>query len=134
MNALSRIHETLREDGVLLDVHPAPENSRIEVWEDGQIHRLGEIAQDEDHKEIVAARSHLQAFERDGLFRTEESAVFELLEHHPTVESWEDRWEYEGYRLVAEPKLLETARALLQRPSTELVIREPVRASRLRRT
>ena len=134
MNALSRIHESLREGGVLLDVHPEPENSRIEVWEDGQIHRLGEIDQHEDHEEIVAARSDLESFERDGLFRTEQSLVFELLEHHPTVESWEDRWEHEGYRLIAEPHLLETARALLHNPSAELVIREPVRASRLRRT
>ena len=134
MNALSRIHESLREDGVLLDVHPQPENSRIEVWQDGQIHRLGEIDQHEDHEEIVAARSHLRSFERVGLFRAERSAVFELLEHHPSVESWEDRWEYEGYRLIAEPNLLETARALLQLPSTELVIKEPALATRLRRT
>lgn len=134
MNALSRIHESLRDDAVLLDVHPQPQNSRIEVWEDGRIHRLGEIDQHEDHEEILAARSCLQSFERDGLFRTEQSVVFELLEHHPTVESWEDRWEYEGYRLIAGADLLETARALLQHPSTELVIREPVHASRLRRT
>ena len=134
MNALRRIHGSLREDGVLLDIHPQPENSRIEVWENGRIHHLGEVDQHEDHEEIVAARSHLRAFERDGLFRTEQSAVFELLEYHPSVESWQGRWDCEGYRLVAEPNLLRTARALLQNSSAELVIREPVRASRLSRT
>ena len=134
MHALSRIHDWLREGGVLLDLHPQPENSQIEIWEDGQIHCLGEIDQREDHEEILAARSHLRSAERDGLFSTERSAVFELLEHHPTVESWVDRWEYEGYRLVAEPKLFETARDLLQHSSAELVIREPVLATRLRRT
>lgn len=133
MNALSRIHRSLRADGVLLDIHPQPVDSRIEIWENGKIHPLGEVDQHEDHEEIRSARSHLRSFEEAGLFRTEETAVFELLEHHPTVESWQARWDYEGYRLIAEASLLDTARAMLKRPQTELVIREPVRATRLRR-
>jgi len=133
VHALSRIHSYLRTDGVLLDIHPQPENSQIEIWQEGRIHVLGEIDQHEDHEEIEAGRVHVTSFEERGLFSEEERAVFELLEHHPTVESWQERWGEEDYRLVAEPELLDSARALLQSGDGELVIREPVRATRLRR-
>lgn len=133
MDALSRIHKCLKADGVLLDVHPQPENSQIEVWGDGLVHRLGEIDQREDNEEIEAAREHLRSVRREGLFVTEERGFFELLEHHPSVESWQNRWEEEGYRLVAEPDLLDTANALLASGEAELVIREPIRVTSLRR-
>ncbi len=133
MHALSRIHSCLRTDGVLIDIHPQPENSEIEIWQEGRIHRLGQIDQSEDNEEIEAARSYLRSFEERGLFATEKRAVFELLEHHPTVESWQERWAEEDYRLVARPDLLDSARALLSTAGTELVIRESVRATRLRR-
>lgn len=133
MHALKRIHRYLRAGGVLLDVHPQPTNSQIEVWQEDAIHHLGQIDQREDHQEIEEARLRLESLEERGLFVTERRGFFELLEHHPTVESWQDRWAQEGYRLVAEPELLETAQDLLTANGGELVIREQVRASRLRR-
>ncbi len=133
MNALRRIHECLRADGTLLDVHPQPENSQIEIWQDGLIHSLGEIDQKEDHEEIESARVHLRSFEQRGLFAKDRRCFFELLEHHPNVESWHERWAEEGYRLVATPELLKSANDLLTSGGGELVIREPVRATSLRR-
>lgn len=133
MDALRRIHKCLKPDGVLLDVHPQPQNSQIEIWQDGLTHHLGEIDQREDHVEIEAARAHLWSFEQGGLFATEKQGFFELLEHHPTVESWQEKWVEDGYRLVAEPELLGSANELLRSGGGELVIREPVRATSLRR-
>ena len=133
MHALSRIHRFLKADGVLLDIHPQPENSQIEIWQGDRIHHLGEVGQHEDHLEIEAARTHLNSLQRHGHFATEKSAFFDLLESHTSVESWQDRWAEEGYRLVAEPELLDSARALLAAKGGALVIREPVRATVLRR-
>lgn len=133
MHALSRIHKCLKADGILLDVHPQPQNSQIEIWQDGLIRHLGEIDQHEDHVEIDAARKQLKSFQRDGLFTVEERGFFELLEHHPSVEGWQDRWEEEGYRLGAELGLLDSAKDLLASGEGELVIRESVRATSLRR-
>lgn len=133
MHALSRIHRCLEAGGILLDVHPQPENSQIEIWQDGEIHRLGEVDQSEDHREIEESRAHLRDFEERGLFATEGWRLFELLEHHPSVESWQDRWAEEGYRLIAEPELLDSANQSLRSGGGELVIREPVRATSLRR-
>ena len=75
MHALSRIHKCLKPDGVLLDVHPQPLNSQIEIWQDGRIHHLGEVDQHEDHLEIEAARAHLWSFEQGGLFVTEQQGI-----------------------------------------------------------
>ena len=133
MHALRGIYESLKTDGVLLDVHPQPENSQIEIWQDGLIHPLGEIDQEEDHEEIESARAHLSSFERSGLFVRDGRAVFDLLEDHPNVESWQKRWAEEDYRLVAPPDLFEAANSLLISGGGELVIREPVRATSLRR-
>lgn len=133
MDALSRIHKCLKGDGVLLDIHPQPQNSQVEVWQDGLIRHLGEVDQHEDHVEIDAAREHLRSFQRDGLFAVEKRGLFELLEHHPSVTSWQDRWDREGYRLVAAPELLDSANDFLASGGGELVIREPVRATSFRR-
>jgi hypothetical protein len=56
-----------------------------------------------------------------------------LLEHHPTVEHWQDNWADKGYRLLAEPSLLASAKQLLRSGGGELVVREPVRATALQR-
>lgn len=133
MHALRRIHHCLKADGVLLDVHPQPKNSHIEIWQDDLIHSLGEIDQSEDHEEIESARAHLSSLERSGLFVRDNERFFDLLEHHPNVESWQERWAEEGYRLVAPPELFETAKSLLTSGGGELVIREPVRATSLHR-
>lgn len=133
VHALSEIHKSLVPDGVMLDVHPQPQNSQIEVWQRGEVHPLGEVDQTEDKRDIEAARAHLESQVQRGLYAVEESGYFELLEHHPTVESWQERWAREGWILDASPELLRSARELLDRDAGDLVVREPVRATRLRR-
>lgn len=133
VHALRQIHHSLSPAGVLLDVHPQPVNSRIEVWQDRRVHELGEIDQHEDHEEIEAARHQLELVVEEGLFAPETSAFFELNEHHDSVASWQERWADEGYRLVAPPHMFESAQRLLSSRGGALVIREPIRATRLRR-
>lgn len=133
VHALRHIHQSLTSDGVLLDVHPQPVNSRIEVWQDGRVHDLGEVDQREDTRDIEDARSQLELLVNEGLFTPETNDFFELLEHHDSVASWQEKWDEEEYGLVADPELLASARELLSTGGGELVIREQVRASRYRR-
>lgn len=133
VHALRHIHQTLTPDGVLLDVHPQPVNSKIEVWQDGRVHDLGEIDQQQDNREIEDARSQLELLVKDGLFTPETNDFFELLEQHDSVASWREKWAKEEYRLVAPPEMFESADELLSTGGGELVIREQVRATRLRR-
>ena len=133
VHALRQIHQSLTPGGVLLDVHPEPVNSRIEVWQGDRVHELGEIDQCEDHEEIEDARSRLDLLVDQGLFGPEASDYFELREHHDSVGGWKETWAREGYRLVAPPGMFESAEDLLSTGGGELVIREQVRAARLRR-
>lgn len=133
VHALRQIHRSLSPDGVLLDVHPQPVNSRIEIRQDGRVHDLGEVDQEEEHREIEDARGELELMVKEGLFTPETSDFFEASEHHDSVTSWQERWAKEDYALVAPPGMLESAERLLSSGGGELVIREPVRATRLRR-
>lgn len=133
VHALRQIHQSLTPGGILLDVHPEPVNSHIEVWQGDRIHELGEIDQREDHREIEDARSRLDLLVDQGLFGPEATDYFELREHYDAVDSWKEKWAKEDYRLVAPPGMFESAEDLLAAGGGELVIREQVRATRLRR-
>jgi hypothetical protein len=133
VHALRQIHQGLTPGGILLDVHPEPVNSRIEVWQGDRVHELGEVDQDEDHREIEDARSRLELLIDEGLFGVEATDYFELREHHDSLGSWREKWAREDYRLVAPPGMFESADELLSTGGGELVIREQVRATRLRR-
>lgn len=43
--------------------------------------------------------------------------------------SWQERWAYEEYRLIAPPRMFESANRLLSSGGCERVIREQVRAT-----
>lgn len=132
VHALRQIHRSLAPDGILLDVHPQPVSSRIEIWQDSGTHDLGEIDQEEDNREIEDARAQLELLVEEGLFAPEAAEFFELHEHYDSVASWEEKWAAENYRLFAPPGMFESATRLLSEGG-ELVIREQVRATRLRR-
>lgn len=133
VHALRQIHQSLTPGGVLLDVHPEPVNSQIEVRQGDRVHDLGEIDQREDHREIEDARSRLGLLVDQELFGPEATDYFELREHHDSLASWQEKWAREEYRLFAPPGMLEAAEELLATGGGELVIREQVRATRLRR-
>ena len=133
MHALDRIHRVLHPGGVLLDLHPEPGNSRIEIWREGQIEHLGEVNQDQDAIEILEARTQLAKVERRGWFATGERQFFDLLGHYRTVDDWLDWWNEQGWTFSVEQELLDTARDLLAAGDGELILRETIRATALTR-
>ncbi len=133
MHALRRIHRSLRDNGVLLDVHPQPVNSRLEVWQENRVHSLGEIEQEQDIREIVESRACLTKLENESVFETIERRFFDMFEHYPSVEAWLERWNRKGWVFAVSNEVLESARGLLTAAGGELIVREPVRASLLQR-
>jgi hypothetical protein len=133
VHALRRIHRSLRDHGVLLDVHPQPENSLLEVWQGSGVTRLGKIDQEQDIREILESRACLATLESDGMFATSERRFFDLLEHYENAQDWLERWARKGWAFEVSNELLESANKLLADGGGELIIREPVRATVLKR-
>ena len=133
MNALGRIHRSLLDRGVLLDLHPEPKNSRAEVEREGRFDVIGEWDQEEDIRDIRLAREQLDLVETRGAFVTERQRGFDLLEHYRSVEDWLEQRIARGETGIIQDELLDRARHLATEGS-ELIIREPIRASLLRRS
>jgi hypothetical protein len=133
VHALRSIHRSLRTEGVLLDLHPEPEGAGVEIWQDDRVERLGQVDQEDDVRDILAARARLDLVERDGWFVTERRKVFDLISRSASAEDWLEYQAREGYTGRLSEELLASARESLIRGSAEFVVREPIRASLLRR-
>jgi hypothetical protein len=133
VHALRRIHRSLRPEGVLLDLHPQPEPTAVEVWHEGRVDRIGLLIQEEDINDILEARARLDQVERDGWYVTERQKPFDLLAHFPSAEDWLDYRAREGDSGMVSTELLNSTNRSLAEGGGELVIREPIRASVLKR-
>jgi hypothetical protein len=133
VHALRRIHRSLRSEGVLLDLHPQPEGAGVEVWQGGRVDRLGHLDQEEDIQDILEARARLDLVEGDGWYVTERRRTFDLLAHFPSAEDWLEYQAREGYSGEIPAELIAAANRLLETGGGEFVVREPIRASVLRR-
>lgn len=133
VHALKKVRESLRVGGVLLDIHPQPENIRVEVWQEGRVESLGPLDDQDDIRDIRQARAQLSLVERRGWFITERRRTFDLLEHYLTVEVWLERRAEEGSTSIIPEGMIDSIRHLLGAGGGEIVKREPIRASLLRR-
>lgn len=133
MHALSRIHHALRAAGSLLDVHPQPENVGLEVRQEGRVVFLGQLDGAEDIRDVRQARTRLGLVERRGWFVTERQMIFDMLEHYTSVRDWLERRAREGDTSIISEAVLHSAHQLMAHGRGELVIRNQVRASLLRR-
>jgi hypothetical protein len=133
VHALRRIHRSLRPEGVLLDLHPQPQHAEVEVWQGGRVESLGQVGQDEDIRDILEARDRLDLVERGGWYVTLRRRFFDLLSHFPSAADWLEYQEREGYSGVVSEELLASADKLLATGNGEFVVREPIRASVLKR-
>jgi hypothetical protein len=133
VHALRRIHFSLRSEGVLLDLHPQPVHAGLEVWQGERVERLGRVEQEDDIKDILEARARLDLVERDGWYVTKSQRFFDLLSHFRSTEEWLKFQAREGYTGEVSDDLLASADRLLAGGDGVFVVREPIRASLLKR-
>lgn len=96
MNALREIHRVLVPGGQLLDMHPIPPHTRVEVRGES----LGDL-EDAEFLEIVAA-TEAPLWESD-LFSLEAELEFDWLERFDSAEALiEDVESWEGCRMPAD--------------------------------
>ena len=116
----------------MLDLHPEPRHSRVEVHSGSRIRDVGRLDESEFLPDIDAAEKVLAAAIARKRFALEAEKRFDFLHHFTSVD------EYKAFLIdeewgVLEPAVESRARELLAAEGGELVMREPVWAGRLRR-
>jgi hypothetical protein len=118
----------------VVDIHPQPEHSQVEVRVGGKPTHVGQIDESALLQGINAAHLTLATAVWDGYFIYEEMKSFELLYHFDTIDACASYLATEWQDAVLDAATISRAQDLLTAGRGELLIREPVRAARLRRS
>jgi hypothetical protein len=116
----------------MLDVHPEPRHSRVEVHSGSRISDVGRLDESEFLPDINAAEKVLGAAIAAKRFALEAEKRFDFLYHFNTVDEYKAFLVDEEWGTL-EPEVESRARKLLTAEGGELVMREPVWAGRLKR-
>ena len=116
----------------MLDIHPQPDHSQIEVQIAGRTIPVGRLDETDLIEGIHAARKVLASTVEAGHFAFEKERTFEFLYHFDTVDAClsflaEEDWGELDLTIAS------WARDLLTKGEGEILMRESVRAARLRR-
>jgi hypothetical protein len=117
----------------VLDIHPEPEDARVEVQVGTRLTFVGPYQRPAIYQNIHAARAALAELVGDGKFVRERSVRFEVLYHFASVDAWLAYRVERGTSTEVDPALLAHARGILTDTAGELLIREQMRATRYRR-
>ena len=139
MPALETIHHSLRPDGLLLDVRPAPQHPWVVIYrganhvdQTGRIVRVGQMDDSYRIETQVVADAAVQTMIAAGRFGRERAETFTVVYHFESVEAWltymADHWS--SAHISA--SLIEEARAELAREPGEVRVLRAIRAVRLR--
>jgi hypothetical protein len=133
VHVLRRVHRWLRPGGRVLDIHPEPEDARVEVRDGHRLTFVGLYQRPAIYENIHAARGTLAGLVEDGWFARERSVEFEVLYHFDSVDQWLAYRVERGTSTEVDAALLVRARGVLAETPGELLIREKMRATRYRR-
>src|SRR6266851_5191250 len=75
VHVLHRVHRWLRPGGRVLDIHPEPEDARVEVSDGNRVTFVGPYARPAIYDNIHRARDMLAGLVGEGLFAPERSTV-----------------------------------------------------------
>jgi hypothetical protein len=133
VRALRKLHTALRPQGVLLDIHPEPEHSLIEIRRTDQTIAVGQVDQTQDIGDITGAEAALRQALDERLFAAEGERTFDFVRHFDSVETWlAYRVERQSAGTIVQ-EVLDCGRALLAQAPGELCVRHAIRAARYRK-
>ena len=135
VDALRKVHRSLRRGGLLLDVRPQPQPLPIEVRTGAGPTDLGQLEHSPGFIRTMSnADRALASLERDGTCRNEREVEFLLLRHFESLAEWQEYMVKEAqYYVSLDATVSEAIGRRLATAGSELVLREWVRASRFRR-
>ena len=118
----------------MLDIHPQPQQPQIEVQIGDRSVEVGHLDSSIFIGEIHAARKVLASTVAEGFFKKEQQTEFEFVYHFDSVDECKSYLVAEAWcETVVDEALIETTRDLLPPGEDEILMRVPVRATRLKR-
>ena len=135
VDALRKVHRSLRGDGLLLDVHPQPRPPSIELRTGAGTTDLGPLAYSADFiRTLSHADGALVSLEQDGTFRNEREVEFSFPRHFKSLSAWREYLAKEAqYYVPPDATMSDAIGRALATAGTELVVREWARARRFAR-
>ena len=129
------MHRSLRTGGLLLDVHPQPRPSPIELRSGACATDLGQLEYGPDFIQTLSNSDDvLASLDRDGTFRNESNEEFLLLHHFESFADWQEFMAQEAeYYVPPDSTMIQMIGRRLLSKGAELVLEEWVRASRFTR-
>ena len=134
MHDLEITHDLLKTDGLLFDIHPKGEPSRIEAHVGEIVRVAGYLDETDGFVEYFQADDALADVTGRGLFTLEREGLFTFMLHTSTIKALVDYLEAEWSDSVLHEETIERAAELMGEPGEdrEIVLRERVRIARFR--
>ena len=89
------MHRALRAGGLLLDCHPMPEPSEIQVRVGARSTRVGQIDYTSEFEQTISnAEEALVSLRRERVFSSQSSIDYQFLIHFESAAEWEEYFEY----------------------------------------
>lgn len=118
----------------MLDIHPQPQHAQVEVRIGEHSIDVGRLDESKIISDIHTARKILASIIADGLFVNEKETEFEFLYYFDSVDEWTSYLLAHNWGdVVSDTPLIENTRNLLPQGEGRILMRELVRAARLRR-
>jgi hypothetical protein len=134
VNALKIIRDALRQDGLLLDIRPAPAHPSVEVWRDGEAINIGQIDDSYRIGTILATDAALQTALDAGWLVREDDLRFTFIYHFDSTGAWLEYMSSDWSSALLAAETLSRAReAAPPGAESDLRILRTIRARRLRR-
>ncbi len=135
VDALRKVHRSLKPAGVMLDIHPRAMPSPLAVQSGAELTPLGQIAYSQTFNDTIGnAMAVLESQEKGRAFRREDQQEFSLLHRYASFEEWQTYMTDQApYYFTPNAALVETMRGLAAAPGAEIILEEHVRATRFRK-
>ncbi len=129
MHALRKLYAALRPRGVLLDVHPEPEHSPVEIRRIAETIAIGQVDQIEDIADITGAYASLRQVLDAGLYVLEDERTFDFVRHFESIETMLAYREARQSSGTIAEEVLVRGRELLAEAPGEVCVRHMIRAA-----
>ena len=142
---LEEIHRLLKPNGFLIDTHPVPEHSSVEIHQNGKIDLVGQLEVSQWSLDFREADKALDEIVQRGVFSVEQKGTFDTLTYYDSAAEMNTALKESILKYVREGEpvdeevshvemLAGLAEELLKTANGEakLVLREPDHISRLK--